>query len=264
MDSAGLIACDLDGTALQSSGRASLRTRSALTRAVEAGWVVAAATGRPREVAVDVAIDAGFEWLVCMNGATTLWLPDLSIVEDHLLTPTEALAAAAAIRTVCPEVYFGANLLDGGAKFEEGIARHIPLSLDEPVVVDALEHLDQPVRRLNACSDAMSTEALIELVAPHLPEGTEATHSGLPFLEVGPPGVSKASALDSLRRRQGVRHDDTVVFGDGINDHAMLQWAARGIAMANASEATRALADEVTVSNDEQGVAVVIEQLLDA
>ena len=53
-----------------------------------------------------------------------------------------------------------------------------------------------------------------------------------------------------------------VAFGDEFNDHEMLQWAGHAVAMANAHPATRDLADEVTLSNLDDGVAVVIERLL--
>jgi hydroxymethylpyrimidine pyrophosphatase-like HAD family hydrolase len=53
-----------------------------------------------------------------------------------------------------------------------------------------------------------------------------------------------------------------VAFGDNLNDHSMLQWAGLGVAMANADRTTQAVADEITVSNDDDGVAVVLERLL--
>ena len=55
-----------------------------------------------------------------------------------------------------------------------------------------------------------------------------------------------------------------VGFGDGLNDHEMLVWAGHGVAMGNAEDATKAIADEVTATNDDDGVAVVMERLLGA
>ena len=53
-----------------------------------------------------------------------------------------------------------------------------------------------------------------------------------------------------------------VAFGDGLNDHEMLTWAGHGVAMGNADDATKAIADEVTASNDDDGVASVVERLV--
>ena len=54
-----------------------------------------------------------------------------------------------------------------------------------------------------------------------------------------------------------------VAFGDGLNDHEMLTWAGHGVAMGNADDATKAIAAEVTSSNDDDGVASVVERLVD-
>jgi hydroxymethylpyrimidine pyrophosphatase-like HAD family hydrolase len=60
----------------------------------------------------------------------------------------------------------------------------------------------------------------------------------------------------------GVERHDVIAFGDGLNDHEMLKWAGRGVAMGNADAATKAVADEITASNDDDGVALVVERLL--
>jgi hydroxymethylpyrimidine pyrophosphatase-like HAD family hydrolase len=81
-------------------------------------------------------------------------------------------------------------------------------------------------------------------------------------VEIGPHGVDKAVALGWLATHLGLDRADVWAFGDGINDVDMLRWAGRGIAMANADEAVLAVADEVTMSNDDDGVAVVLERLV--
>jgi hydroxymethylpyrimidine pyrophosphatase-like HAD family hydrolase len=65
-----------------------------------------------------------------------------------------------------------------------------------------------------------------------------------------------------LSERLGVPRRQVVAFGDGLNDREMLSWAGLGVAMGNADPATKSVADEVTASNDEDGVAVVVERLL--
>jgi hydroxymethylpyrimidine pyrophosphatase-like HAD family hydrolase len=94
--------------------------------------------------------------------------------------------------------------------------------------------------------------------------GFAVTHSGAPFLEVLAEGVSKAWGLAQLCAALGVGQAEVVAFGDAPNDAEMLAWAGRGVAMRNAEPETLEAADEVTLTNDEDGVAVVIEQLLAA
>jgi hydroxymethylpyrimidine pyrophosphatase-like HAD family hydrolase len=82
------------------------------------------------------------------------------------------------------------------------------------------------------------------------------------LLEIGAAGVSKASGLAVLCARQGIDPGEVLAFGDMPNDLAMLQWAGRSVAVANAHPEVIATADEVTASNDEGGVARVLERLL--
>ena len=82
------------------------------------------------------------------------------------------------------------------------------------------------------------------------------------LLEIGAPGVSKASGLAVLCERAGIEPADVVAFGDMPNDLAMLEWAGHSVAVANAHAEVMAIADEVTASNDESGVAQVLERLL--
>ena len=79
---------------------------------------------------------------------------------------------------------------------------------------------------------------------------------------VGPTGVDKGTGLAWLCAHLGVAAGDVVSFGDEFNDHEMLRWSGHGVAMANAHPLTRELADEVTVSNVDDGVAVALERIL--
>lgn len=81
------------------------------------------------------------------------------------------------------------------------------------------------------------------------------------FLEFVPPSVDKANTLSVLLDNLHVDPKETVVFGDGIRDFAMLQLSSMGIAMGNALDSVKVCADAVTLSNDEDGVAVAIEKL---
>ena len=83
------------------------------------------------------------------------------------------------------------------------------------------------------------------------------------LLEIGAAGVSKASGLAMLCARQGIDRADVLAFGDMPNDLAMLEWAGRSVAVANAHAEVIEIADEVTASNDEAGVAQVLERLLE-
>jgi hydroxymethylpyrimidine pyrophosphatase-like HAD family hydrolase len=86
--------------------------------------------------------------------------------------------------------------------------------------------------------------------------------AGEGIVELLPLGLSKATGLSLAARRLGVKAADTIAFGDMPNDIPMFAWAAYGVAMADAHEELKAVADEVTAANDEDGIAVVLERLL--
>jgi Cof subfamily protein (haloacid dehalogenase superfamily) len=82
-------------------------------------------------------------------------------------------------------------------------------------------------------------------------------------LEVSAEGVTKGSALSRYCESRGITEDQVVVFGDEMNDYEMVAWAGTSIVMSNGSDRTKSVATKVTVSNDEDGVAVEAEAILD-
>ncbi len=85
--------------------------------------------------------------------------------------------------------------------------------------------------------------------------------AGDSIVELLPLGLTKATGLSLASRRLGVTAAETIAFGDMPNDIPMFRWAGYGVAMGNAHEQLRAVADEVTVGNDEDGVAVVLDRV---
>jgi hydroxymethylpyrimidine pyrophosphatase-like HAD family hydrolase len=95
------------------------------------------------------------------------------------------------------------------------------------------------------------------------PEVATVTQAGLGYLEICAPGVDKATGLAVVADSLGVDPSDVLVFGDMPNDVPMFEWAGWWrVAVANAHHAVRRLADEITLSNDEDGVAVFLDRLM--
>ena len=82
------------------------------------------------------------------------------------------------------------------------------------------------------------------------------------WLDIAAEGVTKASGLESLRRERGFGIRETVAVGDGRNDIEMLAWAGRGVAMGQAPDEVKAVADEITAHVDEDGLAMVLQEIL--
>jgi len=260
-----LVALDVDGTLLTSTEELSPRVRAALVRAGGAGWHLVLVTGRPLSIALPVVHDLGLgEHLVAANGATVASVADGTVLHQASLPGHVAVAALRAARSAVPGLGLAVTT-PLGFRREPGFVTIAPLSrTDGSEVDDAMPRTDEPVHSAVLFVEGLDAQELQQRLAPLLPEGVEVTPSGLPgSVELTAPGVHKGSGLAWLCDRLGVDRADVVAFGDGLNDHEMLLWAGWGVAMGNAARITQELADEVTASNDDDGVALVIERLLD-
>ena len=261
-----MVATDLDGTLLRSDGTVSRRTCEAMAAAEDAGIVVAMVTGRPPRWMGPVARATGHTGVaICANGALLYDLHTETVVGSTLLTAADALATVVALRAAVPGLSFAAEFAPGFG--HEAAYRHgWDLGEVEVRVGSAEEILDQPVVKLLARHPSMDRDALLavatELVGVDVTVTSSSTTEAL--LEISAAGVTKATALAGLAGRAGVPAEQVVAFGDMPNDLPMLAWAGRAVAVANAHAEVLALADEVTASNDEDGVAQVLERLVAA
>ena len=118
------------------------------------------------------------------------------------------------------------------------------------------------VVKLLARHEELGSDELLARARASVGSLVECTHSSTDgLLEMSATGISKASGLASLAQEWGVEPADVVAFGDMPNDLPMLAWAGRSVGMANAHPEVLAAVDEVTLSHDEDGVAVVLERL---
>ncbi|OLE28418.1 MAG: hypothetical protein AUG49_02490 [Catenulispora sp. 13_1_20CM_3_70_7] len=236
-----VIATDLDRTLLRTDGSTSARTRAALDLAMERGVHVIAVTARPIRWLDRLAPAFGrLPHVIASNGAACY---DLAAALAYDLRPFEAATLPellAAMRTALPAARFALETPTGMLREPEYVLS--PLKI---VVADRERH-----------SAAMFAEALPAVgTLAHL---TYSTHRGL--LELGPPAVTKASTLAAWCAARGIDAADVVAFGDMPNDVPMLRWAGRSWAVANADEQVKAAASGITASNDEDGVARVVEE----
>ena len=132
------------------------------------------------------------------------------------------------------------------------------------VLASAEELTSVPAVKLLARSASYGPDDFAALVSRTLGGIAEATHSSSSALvEISAAGVTKAAGLAWLCEREGFTAADVVAFGDMPNDLPLLAWAGRSVAMGNAHPAVREIADEVALTNDEDGVAVYLEKLFE-
>jgi HAD superfamily hydrolase (TIGR01484 family) len=258
-----MAATDLDGTLLRTDGTVSRRTCEAMAAAEAAGIVLALVTGRPPRWMGPVAEATGHHGIsVCANGALLYDLHTETVVGSTLLEQDAALRAVAALRAAAPGLTFAAEFVPGFG--HEASYRHGWELGEVEIRVGAAEDiLDRPVSKLLARHPTMGCDDLLALAVEALgPDVAVTSSSKEALLEISAGGVTKASALAGLAGRAGIPAAEVVAFGDMPNDLPMLAWAGRAVAVANAHPEVLALADEVTGSNDEDGVALVLERLI--
>lgn len=258
-----LVALDIDGTLLGHDGSLAAEVRDAVQALVDSGAHVVLATGRAVPAVLPVAEMLGLRagWTVCSNGAVVGTLAHASplrvdVAEVITFDPTEALTV---LGRELPGAHFAVEI-PGGFK----VNRPFP-----PGELTGVEHVvpfaelsSDPVTRVTMRApelDAQDFHELVERVGLH---GVGYAVGWTAWLDISPEGVTKASALESVRQRLGVAPGATVAIGDGMNDIEMLDWAAHGVAMGNAGATLREVADAVTGTVQDDGAAVVLRALL--
>ncbi|MEO9140129.1 MAG: HAD family hydrolase [Jatrophihabitans sp.] len=267
-----MVATDIDGTLLDSSGRVSPRTRAALRAAEASGLVVAFVTGRPPRWLDDLIEQTGHLGVaVSANGAVLYDLSDETLITTHTLEPALMLAVAEALRSEFRDVAFAVEFgLDFAA--EPGYVHDWAVNplfdrrgaaIPPPRIGPLDEITDAPAVKLLAKDRDVDPDTFLAAATALIGDRATITHSSsFGLLELSAPGITKATGLADLARRHGVGQHEVVAIGDMPNDIPMLQWAGRSIAVANAHPSVKDAAGEVTISNDEDAVAVLIESLL--
>lgn len=258
-----VIATDLDGTVVRSDGTISPRTRAALVRAAEAGALVVVVTGRPPRWLDGIADALGHHGLaICANGALVYDLTTERVIDSRPLDPEQVRRLMVELRAAVPGIGFAVERVDGQFAHEPD---YRPRWTPEPeTIVGNLDGvLTGPVAKVLARLEGAGSDELLARGRAALGEEVvDMTHScadGL--LEISASGVTKATTLERVLAERHFGPGEVVAFGDMPNDLAMLAWAGHGVAVANAHPALLAVVDEVTASNDEDGVALVLERL---
>jgi Cof subfamily protein (haloacid dehalogenase superfamily) len=260
-----LVATDLDGTIVRSDGSISHRTRGALARVEQAGALVVMVTGRPPRWMAPVADATGHRGLaVCANGALVYDLHTERVVRSSLIDAEAAAEVVAALRRDVPGIAFAVEKgptagVPGGFARENG---YVPRWDVAEISVETVEAMvTGGAVKLLARHESMGSDDLLAAARASVGALVETTHSSADgLLEISAGGISKASGLASLADDWGIDAADVVAFGDMPNDLPMLSWAGHAVAVANAHPEVLAAADEVTGSNDDDGVAQVIER----
>ncbi|MFI6419227.1 HAD family hydrolase [Streptomyces sp. NPDC050842] len=261
-----LVATDLDGTLLRADESVSGRTRDALAAVTEAGAAHIVVTGRAVPWTRHILDDLGYEGIaVCGQGAQVYHAGEHRLLTSLTLDRQLAGLALSKIEAEIGPLALAASrdglegevLMGPGYQVQEGPLPYVPY--DDPAELWAA-----PLTKLYIQHPELSDDELTRVARETVGGLVDVVMAGPGIVEILPLGLSKATGLSLAARRLGVKAAETIAFGDMPNDIPMFAWAAHGVAMGNAHEELRAVADEVTSSNEEDGIAVVLERLLSA
>jgi HAD superfamily hydrolase (TIGR01484 family) len=259
-DTRWLVALDIDGTiAFPGTADITEDVRTAITLVHGAGHHLVLASGRSLVGVLPIARLLGLTsgWVVASNGAVTARLDpqapngyrlQQAITFDPRSAVRHARSAFRGVRVATESVGRGYKVSHLFAPYELNGAQQI-VDLDEVV-----EH-----HTTRLVLSAPGIRALLGKIATTrvtvIPDGDN-------WLDITPPGLSKATALEHIRTQLAVHPARTTAVGDGLNDLEMLTWAHRGVAMGHAPDKVRAVADEVTGTLEDDGAATVLRSLL--
>ena len=266
VDRPRILAVDIDGTMLRSDGTLSSRVRRALHEAVDAGVIVVPSTGRPEIVAADIieatALD---QYWVFGNGAVTRHLGRDEVIRGFWIERDVALATMAQLRAELSTVRFAVEF-ESSLAYEAGfetVVPNVPIVASTANLAAEVAAHDGLIQKMLVFDTSVALEHLYARVGAAGGGRLLPTYSGLNFIELSAEGVTKARALRLLAADLGVEIGDIWAIGDNHNDLDMLRWAGVGCAMGNANVHVKQVADHILPSNDEDGVAVLLEELLD-
>ena len=263
-----MIVLDLDGTLTNNKKLITPHTQQALMLAQAAGVHVVLASGRPTYGIVPLAEELKLKenngYILAFNGGKIIDCTNNNVLFeqklDEQLVPLlyqEAKKANMEILTYQGEGIAATNKDDKYVQHEAFINKMPVMQYD-----DFFHQLVYPINKCLIVGDPTPLHELELRLSKELEGRMDVYRSADFFLECVPLGIDKARSLDRLISSLGISREEVIACGDGYNDLSMIRFAGLGVAMANAAEDIQKEADFVTLSNEEDGVAHVIERFI--
>jgi Cof subfamily protein (haloacid dehalogenase superfamily) len=273
-----LIAIDIDGTLLNSEFKIPAANLNALRQAHEAGIEITLVTGRRHTFAMPIAEMLGFNiWLITSNGAVTKSMQGELFHRDLLpaATARKLLAHMEPFRSNCVLTFDselpGALALEHADVLNASIGRWIEKNAAWIQFTSPLENAltSDPIQLMYCGTISRMRQAEAHLRQADFQHEitvlkTEYPARDLCLYDILNYGCSKGHAVERWATHRGIQRQQVMAIGDNYNDLEMLHFAGIPVVMANASSEMKTRGYRVTLSNDDAGVAAVIEQVLGA
>ena len=268
-----MVGLDLDGTLLNSEKKLTDYTRHVLEQAIEQGCVVLISTGRPLcAVSKEILSVKGMKYALTVNGAKIL---DLETGEELYSNPVP-FDKAVEILKVCMEYDVIPELITGDKIYtKDSCLTHLEDYYSSPSMIEyvlntrtpvddvtkMLYETKQPIDKLRAVFRYPEERLEARKRLEEMP-GLAIANSSSVDLEINVEGADKGSGLLRLGELLGIKREEIMACGDSYNDFEMLKAVGWSVAMENGEEVVKEIADYITDTNDNEGVAKAFEKFV--
>lgn len=263
-----VLALDLDGTLTNAKKNITKRTKDAIVRAIQRGTLVVLASGRPvlgiERIAAELNLSKLGGYILAYNGGHII---DCKTKRNIYIRTIP--------RKYIHDICYCANLYNvhaltydsNGVVAESSEAPYVIKEAYNNSIpirqVDSLENfVNYPVVKFMIVGEPEKLKFAFEYMKKKFNGKLNIFLSEPYFIEVVPFGVEKASSIEKLLLHLGLKRESLMACGDGLNDLHMLEYAGLAVAMGNAYSGIKAVSDYITLSNEEDGVAIAIEKFI--
>ena len=264
-----VLALDLDGTLTNDQKIVTPRTRAALDAAIAQGVTVVLASGRPTAGILPLAKDLGLDkkggCILSYNGGKIVDCATGETLYEKTLDPAVVpeLCAFAAAQDVAVLTYNSEGIVCERDKDEWANKECFTTKLPMIHVDDLASYVDYPICKMLVTLDPARRDAVCAAGQQQFQGRVDLYPSSPFFIEAVPLGVAKDGSLAALLEHMGLTRDNLMACGDGLNDRSMIAFAGVGVAMQNAEQPVKDVADYVTAAdNNHDGVAEAVEKFI--
>lgn len=253
-----LIGIDFDGTLLDDNKKITLKTKKALTNAINK-YIIVGVTNRNLNSAKSVADLNLFNYLILNSGSNIYDLRKQECVSIDIINKKEALEITVLLNDFAKQIDF----ISGTTYYTyKGKRRKDSFSKK----IDSIEQMPEDIARISIyLSNNEDANYCYELVNNKYKNINcfimQDSFSNEKWIIINPKGINKETTLKSLGEKLNISMDEMIFFGDGLNDFEVMKKVGYSIAMGNALDEIKKIANEVTLSNNEDGIAYSIEKL---